>query len=110
MERHIKQSVQIRQDRKFTAEDIKNLPRPAGTDSRDLGWLSFYIQATGEFQEQSCQDCIPNFGPFEGCVMVDDKGFPSCSNCEWNGHGCHDANRLWSKSCQSTKKYTALTT
>ena len=111
MERPIKQSVQIRPSREFTAEDVENLPPPAGTDSRGSKWLSFYIQATGELQEQSCQDCIRNFGPFEGCVMVDDKDFPSCGNCEWNGHGCHDADLPWSKSRndQSTKKYAALT-
>ncbi|KAL2021760.1 hypothetical protein VTK56DRAFT_6703 [Thermocarpiscus australiensis] len=87
----IKRSVQIRSRRKFTAETLESIRHMHSPDARNFKWLSCYIQATGELQARPCQDCSHNYGPYEGCVMIDDGDFPRCGNCEWNKRGCHGA-------------------
>jgi hypothetical protein len=90
-ERPVKRQVQIRQGRKFTAEDLEAVPQPQDGDARAFKFLSFYVQATGDLQERPCQDCAMNHGLYQGCVVLDDPHFPRCGNCEWNKKSCHGA-------------------
>ncbi|KAL2258882.1 hypothetical protein VTK26DRAFT_7627 [Humicola hyalothermophila] len=108
----IKRPVKIRSSHEFSAGPVENLARPTATDARSSKRIGLYVQAKGDLQEQPCQSCLRNSGPFEGCVMVDDRDFPSCGNCEWNGHACQDADALGSESRndRSTKKYAASST
>jgi hypothetical protein len=86
----IKRPVQIRQGRKFTADDLDAVPRPTDTDARPFKFLSFYVQATGEIQERPCLDCSMNHGLYQTCVVIpDDPDFNRCGNCEWNKRRCH---------------------
>ncbi|KAL2195335.1 hypothetical protein P885DRAFT_40403 [Corynascus similis CBS 632.67] len=87
----IRRAVQVRANRKFTANDLDAVDGPEPGDSRPPSrFLSFFLQATGRQQARPCLDCAANHGPFVGCVMVDDPElFPRCGNCEWNRRRCH---------------------
>ena len=91
MERPIQRPVQLRSTRKLEAEDLHSLTEPMTVDARPFKWIGYHLQARGQLQEQQCHDCSKGFGPFQGCVMVDDQEFPRCANCEWNKRNCLDA-------------------
>ncbi|KAK4120230.1 hypothetical protein N657DRAFT_163191 [Parathielavia appendiculata] len=88
----VKRPVQIREGRKFTADDLEAVPRPHNIDGRAYKFLSFFVQATGDVQERPCLDCSTNHGLYRTCVAIpDDPDFTRCGNCEWNRRRCHPA-------------------
>ncbi|KAK4098938.1 hypothetical protein N658DRAFT_207565 [Parathielavia hyrcaniae] len=91
-ERPVKRPVEIREGRKFTADDLETVPRPHSIDGRAYKFLSFFVQATGDIQERPCLDCSTNHGLYQTCVAIpDDPDFTRCGNCEWNRRRCHPA-------------------
>lgn len=87
----IKRHVQIRQGRNFSAETLETIYEPS--DKKGAKWLSCWIQATGDVQQNPCASCTTRQGVFPQCIILDAEGFPRCGNCEWNRQGCSGASK-----------------